>query len=303
MGMAHIKTWFGDIELHNGEIVRSQVLKADIDAMTQRLQRENFADFDKECRGHLRKIAIKLQVVSSEREYVSLLRAVMILRAKERIVTAFAQPDARIIQLIGGIDDIDEAINLLTERLSEWCLLTSETSMPQDLLEAFATSPSAQSPLAREFAGSISQLCELRQEIANAIELEMNTTAPNLSTLAGELLGARLIARAGGLAPLARMPASRIQVIGASKALFRHMKYGTKPPKHGVIFQHPLVRGSHPNNRGKVARILAAKIAIAARLDFYSKKVHPELSSQVEKRVGELQTAEHNPKQHEDKTP
>jgi nucleolar protein 56 len=227
----------------------------------------------------------------------------MIQSAKQRIVAAFAQPDAHIIQLIDGIDDIDESINLLSERLSEWCLLTSETSMPEDLLEAFASSPSAQSPLAQEFAGSISRLCELRQEIANAIELEMRTTAPNLSTLAGELLGARLIARAGGLGPLARMPASRIQVIGASKALFRHLKYGTKPPKHGVIFQHPLVRGSHPNNRGKIARTLAAKIAIAARLDFYSKKVYPELLSQVEKRVGELQTAERNPEQHEDKIP
>ena len=301
--MAHIKTWFGDIELHNDEIARSQVLKADIDAMAQRLQQEDFADFDKECRGRLREIAIKLQVVSSEREYVSLLRAVMIQSAKQRIVAAFAQPDAHIIQLIDGIDDIDESINLLSERLSEWCLLTSETCMPEDLLEAFASSPSAQSPLAQEFAGSISRLCELRQEIANAIELEMRTTAPNLSTLAGELLGARLIARAGGLGPLARMPASRIQVIGASKALFRHLKYGTKPPKHGVIFQHPLVRGSHPNNRGKIARTLAAKIAIAARLDFYSKKVYPELLSQVEKRVGELQAAERNPEQHEDKIP
>jgi len=301
--MAHIKTWFGDIELHNDEIVRSHALKADIDTMAQRLQREDFADFDKECRGRLREIAIKLQVVSSEREYVSLLRDVMIQNAKERIVTAFAQPDARIIQLIDGIDDIDESINLLSERLSEWCLLTSETSIPEDLLEAFVSSPSAQSPLAQQFAGSIRQLCELRQEIAKAIELEMRTTAPNLSTLAGELLGARLIARAGGLEPLARMPASRIQVIGASKALFKHIKYGTKAPKHGVIFQHPLVRGSHPKNRGRIARILAAKIAIAARLDFYSKKVYPELCSQVEKRVSEMRTQERNLEQHEDKTP
>jgi len=301
--MAPIKTWFGDIELRNDEIVRSHVLNADIDAMAQRLEREDFADFDKEYRGRLREMAIELQVVSSEREYISLLRAVMIQSAKERIVTAFAQPDARIIQLIDGIDDIDKSINLLSERLSEWCLLTAETSTPQDLLEAFVSSPFAQSPLAQKFAGSISRLCELRQEIANAIELEMHATAPNLSTLAGELLGARLIARAGGLGSLARMPASRIQVTGASKALFKHIKYGTKPPKHGVIFQHPLVRGSHPNIRGKIARILAAKIAIAARLDFYSKRAYPGLLSQMEKRVGELQIAERNPEQHEDKTP
>ena len=271
--------------------------------MVQRLQREDFADFDKVCRGRLRELAIRLQVVSSEREYVSLLRAVMIQNAKERIARAFAQPEARIIQLIDGIDDIDESINLLSERFSEWCLLRSDTSVPEDLLEAFASSSSAQSPLALEFAGSIRRLCELRQEIANAVELEMRTTAPNLSTLAGELLGARLLARAGGLEPLARMPASRIQVIGASKALFKHIKYGTKPPKHGIIFQHPLVRGSHVNDRGKIARILAAKIAIAARVDFYSKRAYPELLSQVEKRIAELRIAERNPEQHEDKTP
>jgi len=300
--IAHIKTWFGDIELDNDKIVRSQVLKTDVDDMAQRLQHENFVDFDKACRGRLREFAIELQVVSSEREYVSLLRAVMIQSAKQQISTAFAQPDARIIQLSDGIDDVDESINLLSERLSEWCLLTSDTSLPEDVLEAFASSPSAQPPLAQEFAGSIRRLCELRQEIANAIEREMRTAAPNLSTLTGELLGARLIARAGGLESLARMPASRIQVIGASKALFKHIKYGTKPPKHGVIFQHPLVRHSHPDNRGKTARILAGKIAIAARSDFYSKKVYPELLTGLEKRVGALQTAAPNPEHHEDKT-
>jgi len=131
--------------------------------------------------------------------------------------------------------------------------------MPEDLLEAFASSPSAQSPLAQEFAGSISRLCELRQETASAIELEMRTTAPNLSTLAGELLGARLIARAGGLGSLARMPASRIQVNGRFQGAIQAYKVRHKTAKHGVIFQHPLVRGSHPNIRGKIARILAAK--------------------------------------------
>jgi len=291
--MVCIRTWFGDLELHDNEIVRSQGLNADVPALAQRVRQKDFADFDKRVRARLRELAIKLRVVSSEREYVSLLRAVMLQVAKERIIAAFAQPEARIIQLIDGIDDIDQSINLLSERLSEWCLLRSETSVPEDVLEAFVSSPSAKSALAQEFADSIRRLCDLRQETANAIEGEMRANAPNLSTLAGELLGARLIARAGGLEQLARMPASRIQVIGASNALFKHIKYGSKPPKHGVIFQHPLVRGNRPSNRGKIARILASKIAIAARLDFYSKRVYPELLSQVEKRVVDLQTAEH----------
>jgi nucleolar protein 56 len=84
------------------------------------------------------------------------------------------------------------------------------------------------------------------------------------------------------------MPASKIQVMGASKALFKHLQYGAKPPKHGLIFQHPLVRGSPLGKRGKIARTMAAKLAIAARLDFYSKEAHPELLAQMEKRVSEI---------------
>jgi len=131
--------------------------------------------------------------------------------------------------------------------------------MPEDLLEAFASSPSAQSPLAQEFAGSISRLCELRQETASAIELEMRTTAPNLSTLAGELLGARLIARAGGLGSLARMPASRIQVMGASKALFRHIKYGTKTAQARRYFSTSARSRQSPEHQRKDRKNLSCK--------------------------------------------
>jgi len=87
------------------------------------------------------------------------------------------------------------------------------------------------------------------------------------------------------------MPASKIQVMGASKALFKHLQFGANPPKHGLIFQHPLIRGSPASERGKIARTMAAKLAIAARLDFYSKKVHPELLTQLEKRAREIHTS------------
>jgi nucleolar protein 56 len=192
------------------------------------------------------------------------------------------------MQLIGGIDDIDESINVLSERLLEWDILEFEISRPGDLTETHSSQSTTYPALKHEFAESIERLSEQRKKIAGAIELEMRDVAPNLSSLAGELLGARLIARAGGLESLARMPASKIQVMGASKALFKHLQFGAKPPKHGLIFQHPLVRGSPLSNRGKIARTMAAKLAIAARLDFYSKKTHPELLAQVEKRAKEL---------------
>jgi len=286
--MTIIKTWFGEIELHDDKIVRSNVLKADAAAMAMRLQKEEFADLDKQYRGRLREMAIQLRLVTSEHDYISLLRAVAIQRAKEQITTAFARPDARIMELIGGIDDIDESINLLSERLLEWDILEFEISRPGDLTETHASQSTTYPALQHEFAESIERLSELRKKIAGAIELEMHAIAPNLSSLAGELLGARLIARAGGLESLARMPASKIQVMGASKALFKHLQFGAKPPKHGIIFQHPLVRGSPLSKRGKIARTMAAKLAIAARLDFYSKKTHPELLAQVEKRAREL---------------
>jgi nucleolar protein 56 len=286
--MTIIKTWFGEIELHNDEIVHSNVLKADADAIAMRLQEEEFTNLDKQYRGRLREMAIQLGVVTSEQDYISLLRTVAIKRAKEQIAAAFARPDARIVQLIDGIDDIDESINLLSERLLEWDILEYETSRTSDLTETLAPQSTTYPALKHEFAESIERLSEMRKKTAGATELEMHAIAPNLSSLAGELLGARLIARAGGLESLARMPASKIQVMGASKALFKHLQFGAKPPKHGLIFQHPLIRGSPLNKRGKIARTMAAKLAIAARIDFYSKKAYPELVAQMEKRVREL---------------
>jgi nucleolar protein 56 len=82
-------------------------------------------------------------------------------------------------------------------------------------------------------------------------------------------VGARIIAKAGSLARLATLPASTIQVLGAEKALFRALKTGARPPKHGLLFQHPLVHSAPKWQRGKIARAVASKVAIAARIDYY----------------------------------
>jgi nucleolar protein 56 len=82
-------------------------------------------------------------------------------------------------------------------------------------------------------------------------------------------VGARIIAKAGSLARLAMLPASTIQVLGAEKALFRALKTGARPPKHGILFQHPLIHSAPKWQRGKIARAIASKVAIAARIDYY----------------------------------
>jgi nucleolar protein 56 len=118
----------------------------------------------------------------------------------------------------------------------------------------------------------------------------MNEIAPNLSELAGPLLGARLIAISGGIEKLAKMASSRIQVLGAEKALFRALRSGARPPKHGIIFQHPFLHEAKRSQKGKVARALAGKIAIAARMDAFSGNFSGDtLKTDLEKRIEKIQ--------------
>jgi nucleolar protein 56 len=135
----------------------------------------------------------------------------------------------------------------------------------------------------------IINLYKLRQDLESYLDSTMEEVAPNTKYLVGSLLGARLIAVAGGLTNLAKRPASTIQVLGAEKALFRSLKTGTRPPKHGLIFQHTLLHDAKRWQRGKIARALAGKLAIAARADaFGGRNIGEELKAGMDKRIGEI---------------
>lgn len=141
----------------------------------------------------------------------------------------------------------------------------------------------------RELALITLNLFEFRDLLRNYIASLMQEIAPNLTAIVGPLVGARLIYLAGGLEKLARLPASKIQVLGAEKALFRSLTIGTPPPKHGVLFRHPEVSGSPWWQRGKVARVLANKIAIAARADVYTGNyIGDELQKDLERKIEEI---------------
>lgn len=143
----------------------------------------------------------------------------------------------------------------------------------------------------KQIAGLILRLYELRRLLENYIDEAMMDVAPNIKGLVGSLLGARLIALAGSLRELATLPASTIQVLGAEKALFRALRTGTKPPKHGVIFTHPTIFKAPRWQRGKIARALAAKLAIAARIDAFGNEYKADLlKSEFEERVKEIKT-------------
>ncbi len=117
----------------------------------------------------------------------------------------------------------------------------------------------------------------------------MRDRAPTLTELTGVRLGAELIAQAGSLEEMAKLPSSTIQVLGAEKALFSHLSKGTKPPKHGLILQHPYVHKADMENRGKIARVFANKIAIATRVDYFGcENKGPKIRKDLEKRIKEI---------------
>jgi nucleolar protein 56 len=133
---------------------------------------------------------------------------------------------------------------------------------------------------------------ELRKSMEDYVDRTMEEMAPNIRAVAGALLGARMISLAGSLQNLAMRPASTIQVLGAEKALFRSLKTGARPPKHGLIFQHTLLHDAKRWQRGKIARVIAGKLAIAARADAFGEGhfIGDRLREDINKRIEEIHT-------------
>ncbi len=141
----------------------------------------------------------------------------------------------------------------------------------------------------QDMSSKILKLYDLRQSLETYVDSVMDEIAPNIRAIGGSLLGARLLALSGGLLNLAKLPASTIQVLGAEKALFRALKTKARPPKHGIIFQHPLIHDAKRWQRGKIARALAGKLSIAARVDaFNGDYIGDKLKLELEKRVEEI---------------
>ena len=211
-----------------------------------------------------------------------------------------ASEDKHLIQAINSIDEIDETISKLIERIREWYALyfpemevirnnetyirlISQNKSKEKIMEAKPDAFPDNSldldddinpqdlEIMNKYANSIYELQNTRKDIEEYIDSKMESIAPNLKLIVGSSLGAKLISHAGGLKRLAIYPSSTVQIMGAEKALFRHLKSGDRPPKYGLIYQHPQVRGAKWWNRGKIARILASKISLAVRRDVFTK--------------------------------
>jgi nucleolar protein 56 len=200
--------------------------------------------------------------------------------------------DRSLVHAIRGLDDLIESSNLLNERLHEWygmhfpeladvakddryATLISEhgdrDSIIKELgLENGSIGADLNDDDLREMMGLadiIVRLYEEKERMEAYISEIASEVAPNMCALIDAPLSARLISLAGGLERLSTLPSSTVQLLGAEKAMFRHLRSGKRPPKHGVIYQHPDVHRSPYWQRGKIARALAGKVLIAAKID------------------------------------
>ena len=233
--------------------------------------------------------AVSCGFCSDRADYLARLQAVCIAGSERSVREHYSGKDAELLQMVRTLDEIDTVINLLSERAADWYMVRHPAfsrkyrRTPANILVRTIREKS-RGALGR-VAGEIEQLADTRTALAKEVSARANDVLPNTSALIGGLVAARLMANAGGLLPLSRLPASAIQVLGARTALFAHLKTHTPSPKHGIIFQHRRVHNAPREIRGRVARVLAGKLAIAARLDYFRGVVVPEFLEPAQERI------------------
>ncbi len=140
------------------------------------------------------------------------------------------------------------------------------------------------------YTNQILNLDNYRVELESYLDSLIEKVTPNLRSIVGSLVSAKLISKAGSLKKLAFMPASRIQLLGAEKALYRFLKTGEKRPKHGLIFQWNQIRSAKPYHRGKIARMISGKIGLASKLDYFNGEfIGDKLLEEIESKIKEIE--------------
>jgi nucleolar protein 56 len=289
-----ITKWFGTFIIDENEVVNKKLFPKDEKEIAKRLikiEKNKILSEEKQLTKNIKKIIInekrlkkigefkpkdpffKKIDIKPERYNFSneLLQKATLIVTKKRIEKALSSFDLHVVQMVNALDDLIQTSNLLSERIDAWSILPKYKEKIEPLNNVFST---------------------VKKEIKlleKQIETDMINIAPNTTKIIGPLIGARLISHAGSLNKLATMPASTIQILGAEKALFRFKKEGGKPPKHGVIYQHPLLSRNPREIRGKISRTIATKIAIAAKADAFTKRdISKDLLKNLNNRIKEI---------------
>ncbi len=231
-------------------------------------------------------------LISTREEYLNAVRKVAIHLAEIGIAESFAEKDTELLQLVRMLDELDDTINLLVERITEWYQSTnvdaSRKYLRNDTRKFLQMLSSSKNIPMRQTAREIQSMTKLRSQLMKDVSAEADKVIPNMSALVGGLVAARLVSRAGSLDAILKMAGSSIQVLGAESALFSHIRAGSPSPKHGLIFQHRRVHNAPKEIRGKVARVLAAKLAIAARMDAFRGELNQEFIDDANTKIDQV---------------
>jgi nucleolar protein 56 len=275
------------------------------------------------------KILVDANLANDENDAMQKLREFAIQLSSSKITEISESPVLHIIQAINTLDDTDKIINGISSRLREWyglhfpeldniidsingyaqiVLAGKRENMSDDVFvnAGFPDSKIQMLSVVKDksrggditeenllmvqaLAKNILELFDLKKGLETQIDNQMEEIAPNITAVLGTTVGARILAKAGSLIKLSKMPASTIQVLGAEKALFRALKTGSNPPKHGLLFQHAVVHAAPRWQRGKIARAIAAKAAIASRVDVHGTGLNNTLLEKLNIRVKEIE--------------
>ena len=240
-------------------------------------------------------LAVDAGFADSEADYYAALREATLTATREAVTERERADDVQLSHAVRATDDLERTANELAERLAEWAgsQFADAGSGVEYAREVAARDP--ETPTEDRIVSLATRVVDLADERDRArvyVERRAPEVAPNLTTLAGPVLAARLIALAGGLEPLAKMPSGTVQVLGAEDALFAHLQGRAPSPKHGIIFTHEYVRGTRPADRGSAARAVAGKLAIAARIDHYSGELRPEVERDLDERMETIRARE-----------
>ncbi len=251
--------------------------------------------------------------------------------AKQAVGKAYSTGEHSIAQAINAYNEIEKTRNLIHERLEEWygiyfpeLTIGSAEKYTKFVLQAGSNKKGASQETLREVFGDRSedalmrirqsvgaepdqgeyralsalantevQLLSMEKEIDAYLKENVPKLMPNVSYLVDYKLAAELLARAGSLNKLALMPSSTLQLLGAEKALFRHLRSGSKPPKYGVLFKLKEITEADRRSRGRIARLFATKLSIAARADSISKRfIGKQLRESIDKNLQRIREKE-----------
>lgn len=224
-------------------------------------------------------------VNTKPRKEIPDLREYLIKYGKYRVKQEFAE-DQYMRKFYALIPELNKSLNLILEKVSNFGLFTGVSYGNEDPCNYFRRLKDLDLPedIASEMnkiSDTAESICSLKTQTMEFLSEKARIFLPNTSKLVGEEVAIDLLYHAGSLRNLALMPASSIQVLGAEKALFKHMINGSPPPKHGVIFRVKGMSSLRTGDRGKVARYIAGKVAISLRADYHGTTL--DLTSETEK--------------------